>query len=211
MTPSQGTSPWLTKSPPNLTMPTIMCLCLAFLSANSSSGRSAGMSGDLRTVVRKMCWHFSQMQDLPSSSGRCLCTCSRSFSQRSVYISVYWCCLLEAWKMRPSKSSSVVLKSTALASPSAALQGSVSSNCTHSLSNFSGVNLLIIDRHCVRAEFDLRTLRALLDASFLGSISSVFCLPRDRASPAVFGRQAEPSSVEFSRPFLQSPVDFGLH
>mmetsp|Transcript_60874 Transcript_60874/g.188482 ORF Transcript_60874/g.188482 Transcript_60874/m.188482 type:complete len:370 (-) Transcript_60874:169-1278(-) len=180
MTPSQGTRPRLTRSPPSLTMPTIFSFVLAFLSMYSSSGRSVGISGVLRTIVRKMCWHFSQTQALPSSSGRSLDTKLRIFSVRSVYISVYWCCLLDASKMSVKRSSSTCLNWPLLA---AALGDSaeraetscsrrVERSCSHSLSNFSGVNLLMRPRHCSCGVLFFSADSPLLD-SFLAGASSL--------------------------------------
>mmetsp|Transcript_23605 Transcript_23605/g.67500 ORF Transcript_23605/g.67500 Transcript_23605/m.67500 type:complete len:265 (-) Transcript_23605:501-1295(-) len=148
MTPSQGTRPRLTRSPPSFTMPTIFSFVFAFLSMYSSSGRSVGISGALRTIVRKICWHFSHTQARPSNSGRCLETKANIFSVRSVYISVYWCCLLDASKISIKRSSSTPLNWLLLTAAPDVSVGSVARSCSHSLSNFSGVNLLIRPRHC---------------------------------------------------------------
>mmetsp|Transcript_51940 Transcript_51940/g.111062 ORF Transcript_51940/g.111062 Transcript_51940/m.111062 type:complete len:282 (+) Transcript_51940:2148-2993(+) len=218
MTPSHGTSPWLTRSPPNFTMPTIFSFIFAFLSICSSSGRSDGTSGVLSTFVRKMCWHFCQMHDFPSNSGLCLATKSSSFSQRSVYISVYWCCLLEASKISASRSSSMVLKISSVTGMPPASCGSVASKSAQSLSNFSGVNLLMSPRHCCCgpwAAFFFRAARALLGASLPFTSSAPALL--DLASPepvdlhpgvsSVASRPRRPLS---SPPLLQDGI-FDLH
>mmetsp|Transcript_121502 Transcript_121502/g.330038 ORF Transcript_121502/g.330038 Transcript_121502/m.330038 type:complete len:243 (+) Transcript_121502:1283-2011(+) len=186
-------------------MPTIFSLCFAFLSINSSSGRFSGKSGALRTTVWKMTWHFSHTQDFTSSPGRCLPTKSRSFWHKSVYISVYWCCLLDASKTSASRSSRTCLNSWSVTVLSSVSLGSVSSSCSHSFSNFSGVNLLISDLHCCWGPaFCFRAANAPLERSFFGS-SPCF---RDLASPSLLLH--EPSS-ESRPPRLVPSLAFDLH
>mmetsp|Transcript_84580 Transcript_84580/g.159400 ORF Transcript_84580/g.159400 Transcript_84580/m.159400 type:complete len:206 (+) Transcript_84580:553-1170(+) len=184
-------------------MPTIMCLCFAFLSIYSSSGKSAGISGVLRTTVRKMCWHLSQTMVLLLRFGRLVLTKSMMFWHKFVYISVYWCCLLDASKMSASRSSNTCLYSSRVTSVSSVSTGSVARRSAQSLSYFSGVNLLMIPRHCCFGPaFFFRTLR-VLDVFF--TASSSFCF-RALFSPAALLHESLLPSLE-SEDLLQDRLD----
>ena len=172
---------------------TIFSLILALRSIYSSSGRSAGISGGFNTLVWKMCWHLLQTQARPSRLGRCLATWSSNFWHRSAYISVYWCCLLQASKIIDNNSSRILENSVSQQVVFSAVfgpcLGKVPRSCSQSFSNFSGVNLLIMERHCVCEAFFFKRAAALFGFATFASPFPLFAFSGSSRRRAFQGLQ----------------------
>ena len=172
---------------------TIFSLILALRSIYSSSGRSAGISGGFNTLVWKMCWHLLQTQARPSRLGRCLATWSSNFWHRSAYISVYWCCLLQASKIIDNNSSRILENSVSQQVVFSAVfgpcLGKVPRSCSQSFSNFSGVNLLMMERHCVCEAFFFKRAAPLFGFATFASPFPLFAFSGSSRRRAFQGLQ----------------------